>query len=30
MTKLERELVRDIRAVFANADRCVLEQTQQA
>ena len=30
MTKLEKELVRDIRVAFANADRRTLEQTQQA
>ena len=30
MTKLEKELVRDIRASFANADRCILEETQRA
>lgn len=30
MSKLEKELVRDIRASFANADRWILEETQRA
>ena len=30
MTKIERELVRDIRVVFARADRYVINATQAA
>ena len=30
MDRLERELIRDIRAVFANADRAIVEETQKA
>lgn len=30
MGKLEKDLIRDIRTVFANADRAIVEETQKA